>query len=79
MPLRLRGAWERPGIRKRESEKELENLFNSLTLRLSLDSFSASPIKRMGAGRRITRSGSLRTMCTGSDPDTVGIEISSRR
>jgi len=27
----------------RESEKELDNLFNSLILRLSLDSFSASP------------------------------------
>jgi hypothetical protein len=35
--------------------KTVGNLFNSLILRLSLDSFSASPIKRIGAGRRITR------------------------
>ena len=55
LPLRLRGGWERPAIRQRESEKELENLFDSLILRLSLDSFSASPIKRIWAGRRITR------------------------
>jgi len=51
--------------KQRESEKELEDLFNSLILRLSLDSFSASPIKRIGAGRRITRSGSLRAGAEG--------------
>jgi hypothetical protein len=55
LQFRLGGGWERPAIRERQSEKELENLFNSLTPRLCLDSFSASPNKRIGADRRITR------------------------
>ena len=51
LPGWVRGRSLKTRSRQQESDKGLENLFNSLILRLSLDSFSASPVKRIGASR----------------------------